>query len=139
MSSALEENNKALVRRFIEETHNRRNLDVADELLAPNFLDYDIVPGEVVDIEGLKLALAKRLAPFSDFRFTIEEQVAEGEKVVTKVIGSGIHDLKEFRGVAPSGARLTIEIVTINRVIEGKIVEARHTGNTASLWQQRLA
>ena len=138
MSSALEENNKALVRRFIEETHNRRNLDVADELLAPNFLDYDIVPGEVVDIEGLKQALAKRLAPFSDFRFTIEEQVAEGEKVVTKVIGSGIHDLKEFRGVAPRGARITVEIVTINRVIEGKIVEARHTGNTASVWQQRL-
>jgi serine phosphatase RsbU (regulator of sigma subunit) len=134
----MEENNKALVRRFIEETHNRRNLDVADELLAPNFLDYDIVPGEVVDIEGLKQALAKRLAPFSEFRFTIEEQVAEGEKVVTKVIGSGIHDLKEFRGVAPRGARITVEIVTINRVIEGKIVEARHTGNTASVWQQRL-
>src|SRR5215210_5524586 len=104
MSSTVQENNKALVRRFFEEVYHLGNLDVADEVLAPNFLDYDVVPG----------------------------------KVVNKIMGSGIHDLKEFRGVAPSGARLTIEFVTINRVVEGKIVEARHTGNTASLWQQRL-
>ena len=138
MASALEENNKALVRRFFEEVYSLGHLEVADELLAPNFIDYDVLPGEVVDIEGLKRALAELQAPFSDFRYSIEEQVAEGDKVVTKIIGSGIHDLKEFRGVAPSGARITIEFVTINRVVEGKIVEARHTGNTASLWQQRL-
>ena len=138
MSSTVEENNKALVRRFFEEVYHLGNLDVADEVLAPNFLDYDVVPGKVVDIEGLKRALAEQAAPFSDFRYSIVEQVAQGDKVVTKIIGSGIHDLKEFRGVAPSGARLTIEFVTINRVVEGKIVEARHTGNTASLWQQRL-
>jgi serine phosphatase RsbU (regulator of sigma subunit) len=138
VASALEENNKALVRRFFEEVYSLGHLEVADELLAPNFIDYDVLPGEVVDIEGLKRALAELQAPFSDFRYSIEEQVAEGDKVVTKIIGSGIHDLKEFRGVAPSGARITIEFVTINRVVEGKIVEARHTGNTASLWQQRL-
>jgi serine phosphatase RsbU (regulator of sigma subunit) len=132
------EQNMALVGRLFEEVLNRGNLDVADELLAPDFVDHDILPGEEVGVEGFKRAVAEERASSSDLHFSIEEQIADGDKVVTRVIRSGAHDQKEFRGIAPSGRRITIEIVTITRVVEGKIVEARHTANTAGSWERRL-
>src|SRR3712207_1691755 len=132
------EQNMALVRRLFEEVLDRGNLDVADELLAPDFVDHDILPGEEVGVEGFKRAVAEQRALSSDLHFSIEEQIADGDKVVTRVIGSGAHDQKEFRGIAPTGRRITIESVTINRVVEGKIVEARHTANTAGWWERRL-
>jgi predicted ester cyclase len=133
-----EEINKALVRRFFEEVTNQGNLDLADELLAPDFVDHDVIPEKVADIEDVKQNVAELQASFSDYHFSIEEQVAEGDKVVTRTIYNATHDQKEYRGVIPSGARITMETVTIHRVIEGKIVEARHTANTAGFWQQRL-
>ena len=133
-----EENNKALVRRFFEEVANQGNLDVADELLAPDFVDHDLIPGKVADIEDVKRNVAELQASFSDYHFSIEEQVAEGDKVVTRTIYNATHDQEEYREVIPSGTRITMETVTIHRVIEGKIVEARHTANTAGFWQQRL-
>ena len=135
---SVEEDNKALVRRFNEELANQGNLDVADELLAPDFVDHDVIPGKVAGIEDVKRNIAELQASFSDYHFSIEEQVAEGDKVVTRTIFNGTHDQKEYRGVIPSGARITMETVTIHHVIEGKIVEARHTANTAGFWQQRL-
>jgi serine phosphatase RsbU (regulator of sigma subunit) len=135
---SVEEDNKALVRRFTEEVANQGNLDVADELLAPDFVDHDVVPGKVGGIEDVKRWMAERRASFSDLHFSIEEQIAEGDKVVTRIISSGTHDRNQYRGLAPSGARITMETVNIYRVVEGKIVEVRHTANTAGLWQQRL-
>jgi serine phosphatase RsbU (regulator of sigma subunit)/predicted ester cyclase len=135
---SVEEDNKALVRRFNEEVANQGNLDVADELLAPDFVDYDVIPEKVADIEDVKRNVAELQASFSDYHFSIEEQVAEGDKVVTRTIYNATHDQEEYRGVIPSGARITMETVTIHHVIEGKIVEARHTANTAGFWQQRL-
>jgi hypothetical protein len=59
-----EEKNKALVRRLIEEVANQGNLDVANELLAPDFVDYDVVPGKVAGIEDYKRWVAERRASF---------------------------------------------------------------------------
>src|ERR671917_1311503 len=119
------EKNKAIVRRFIEEVYNRGTMDVADELLAPNFVSRDALTGEEASREDLKLEIAEQAATSSDLRFTIEEQIAEGDKVVTRSIGSGTHDLQEYEGLAPSGARITIVNIFIDRVAEGKIVEER--------------
>jgi serine phosphatase RsbU (regulator of sigma subunit) len=135
---SVEEDNKALVRRFTEEVINQGNLDVADELLAPEFVDHDVIPGKLGGIEDVKRWIAERRASFSDLHFSIEEQIAEGDKVVTRIISSGTHDRNEYRGIAARGARITMETVNIYRVVEGKIVEVRHTANTAGLWQQRL-
>src|SRR5215212_9801514 len=118
------EENKALVRRFFEEVYNRGNLDVADEVLAPDFAWK--LPGKDAPIEDYKQWIASQLAASSDLHFSIEEQVAEGEKVVTRLIGSGTHDQKGFGEFAPSGVRITIEAIIIHRVIEGKIVEERN-------------
>src|ERR687894_831271 len=133
------EKNKAIVRRFIEEVYNRGNLDVADELLAPNFISRDALTGEEASREDLKLEIAEQAASSSDLHFNIEEQIAEGDKVVTRHIGSGTHDLGELEGLAPTGVRITIENIDIDRVVEGKIVEERSVSDTAPLWQQRMA
>ena len=90
------EENKAIVRRFIEEFYNRGNLDIADELVAPNFVVHDAVTGVEAGIEDNKRRVAELLAAFSDIHFSIEEQIAEGEKVVTRLIGTGTHDKKQF-------------------------------------------
>jgi predicted ester cyclase len=130
------EENKALVRRFFEEVYNRGNLDLADELLASDFAWK--LPGKDADIEDYKQWVAKQLAASSDLHFSIEEQVAEGVKVITRLIGSGTHDQKEFAEFAPSGVRITIEAIIIHRVVEGKIVEERNKADFSPFWQQRL-
>jgi len=135
---SVEENNKALVRRFNEEVYNRGNMDVADELLAPNFISRDTLTGEEASREDLKREIAEQAATSSDLHFSIEEQIAEGDKVVTRSIGSGTHDLEELEGLAPSGERITIENITINRVVEGKIVEERNVAENTDIWQQRM-
>jgi predicted ester cyclase len=133
-----EQENKALVRRFIEEVYNRRNLDVADKLLAPHFIGHDVFPGQENSIEGYKRGVAEQHASSSDVHFSIEELIAEGDKVVSRVIGSGSVDQRELQGVAPTGVRITIENITINRVVEGKIVEERTVNDPSPFWKQRM-
>jgi predicted ester cyclase len=100
---SVEENNKALVRRFYEEVFNRANLDVVNELLASDYVDHNVPPGKYAGREGLKRSVAKQHASSSDLHLSIEEQVAEGDKVVSRVIASGTHDRESFMGLAPTG------------------------------------
>ncbi len=94
--SEAQEKNKALVRRFVEEVYNRGNLDAADELLAPDYVDHTAPSGKYAGREGLKRGVAKQRAFSSNLHINIEAQLAEGDKVVTWVIGSGTHDRGDF-------------------------------------------
>ena len=134
--SEAEEKNKALVCRFFEEVFKRGNLSVADELLAADFAWK--LPGKDAGIEDYKQWVAEQLASSSDLHFSIEEQIAEGEKVVTRLIGSGTHDQQEFGEFTPRGVRITIEAIIIHRMFEGKIVEERNKADFSPFWQQRL-
>jgi serine phosphatase RsbU (regulator of sigma subunit)/ketosteroid isomerase-like protein len=135
---SVEENNKALVRRFYEEVFNRANLDVANELLAPDYVDHSVPPGKYAGREGLKRSVAKQHASSSDLHVSIEEQVAEGDKVVSSVIASGTHDRESFMGLAPTGDRMTMKHIFISRVVEGKIVEEWSASDVSAVWQRRL-
>jgi serine phosphatase RsbU (regulator of sigma subunit)/predicted ester cyclase len=135
----LTEENKAVVRRFNEEVYNRGNLDAADELLAPTFVDHDFLAGEEVGVEDYKRAITEMRAASSDIHFSIEEQIAEGDKVVTRSIGRGTQDQGEDHlGFAPTGNQIAIENIVVNRVVEGKIVEEWSVSDTSPLWQQQL-
>jgi predicted SnoaL-like aldol condensation-catalyzing enzyme len=70
-----EQENKALVRRFIEDVYNRRNLDAADELLAPDFVDHGVSASKEGYIEAYKQDVADMLASSSDFHLTIEDNM----------------------------------------------------------------
>jgi len=130
--SSVEENNKALVRRFLEE-QAKENFDVIDELVAPDFVDLSLMPGQEPDREGFKRSVAEINAPFSDINITIDEQVAEGEKVTTWYTGIRTHDRGPYMGVAPTGRRDTFPRVVHHRIVGGKIVEERSQGDVLSI------
>ena len=122
------EENKAIVRRLVEELA-LGNLDVVDELVAPDFVDRSLLPGQEADREGFKRSVAALNAPFSDTTITIEDQVAEGDKVVTWYTGSSTHDRGPFMGVPPTGRRDSFTGVFLHRVVGGKIVEEWSQGD----------
>lgn len=79
--------------------------------------------------------MASLLAAFPDGRWTIEDQVAEGDKVVTRFSFTGTHQ-GEFMGIAPTGKRVTTSGMVIDRIVEGKIVEEREEWDALGMMQQ---
>jgi predicted ester cyclase len=115
------EENKAIVRRFEEELA-RGNLDVIDELAAPDFVDRSLMPGQGPTREDFKRSVAEDLDRRPSTSFTIEEQVAEGDTVVTKYRESFI-DRGEVMSIPPTGEEITAGGVYIHRISGGKITE----------------
>jgi steroid delta-isomerase-like uncharacterized protein len=117
------EENKVLARRVLEEMFNKGNLDVADELLAPDYVDHDpAMPEDIHGPEGFKQYVGAYRSAFSDLHLEIEDQIAEGDKVVTRWTGTGTHD-GELSGIAPTGNRVTLPGMEIVRISGGKLVE----------------
>jgi predicted ester cyclase len=133
------EQNKALVRRFFE-ARVKTDLDALDKMLAPDFVSHHRrLPDQQPGREGYKWAIAQLSATFSDRRFIVEEQVAEGDKVVTRFIVRATHDRRELLGVAPTGREATYKAITIHRISGGKIVEEWTLATTVpKLMGQRL-
>jgi predicted ester cyclase len=131
--SSLEENNKALVRRFLEELA-KGNLDVIDELLVPDFVDRSLLPGQGPTREDFKRLNQEFLDAFSTTGYTIEEQIAEGDTVVTKYRHSGVNR-GEIPGLPPpSREQETIEGINIHRISGGKITEEWSTLDVRPVW-----
>ena len=118
---SVEKENKAIVRRF-EEEMAKGNLDVIDELLSPDFVDRSLMPGQGPTREDYKRSVAEYLEAFPITSFTIEEQIAEGDKVVTKYAESGIQG-REVMGIPPTGEEESYEGIYIHRISGGKITE----------------
>src|SRR5215203_279271 len=114
--------NKALVRHFVEAQANA-DLDTLDELLAADFVDHSLQPDQGPGREGFMRSVAEEPAIFSNVRFNIEDQAAEGNKVITRLTLSRIHDRGEFLGVAPTGMEIKTSAIVIHRIVGGKIVE----------------
>ena len=122
------EHYKTLARRLFEAfedvSRGKADLDTFDKMLAPDFISHDkLLPGQQPGREGFKQAIAELLATFSNPRFLFEDQVAEGEKVVTRLIVRQTHDRREIMGVAPTGREETHKAIFIHRISEGKIAE----------------
>jgi len=120
--SSEEEKNKALARRFLEATV-RVDLDVLDELLAPDFVDHSLMSGQEPGREGRKRFSAEIIAPFSNMSLTIEDQIAVGDKVVTRYTVRATHDRGEIWSVPPTGRRHTFTGISIHRTVGCKIAE----------------
>src|SRR5918998_1872580 len=118
---SVEKENKTIVRRF-EEHMAKGNLDVIDELLSPDFVDRSLMPGQGPTREGYKRSVAEILEAFPITSFTIEEQIAEGDTVVTKYWQSSVHR-GEIMGLPPTGKEITGEGIYIHRISGGKITE----------------
>ena len=118
----MSEENKELARRFIER-FNQKDQDVFDELLAPDFVDLTPAPGAEPTREGWKqnVSMGEWLA-IPDLHFEIEEQIAEGDRVVNRLVARGTHK-GEFLGIPATGKEVTGDNVTIFRIAGGKIIE----------------
>ena len=128
--------NKALVRRVFEEGWNTGNLDLVDEIDVPDYVLHDpSVPEEVRGVEGIKRFASIYLRAFPDLHFTVEDQIAEGDKVVTRWTSSATH-LGEFMGIPPTGNRTGVSGITISRITEGKLVEDWNSWDTLGLMRQ---
>jgi predicted ester cyclase len=132
------EKNKALVRRFME-ARAKADLNAIEEMMAPDFISHGLLPGQQPGREGLKRSIAEIAATFSNRRRFIEDQVAEGDKVVTRYTLRATHDRKEIMGVAPTGREVTYKAIVIHRISGGKIAEEWGAGTSISeLMGQRL-
>jgi serine phosphatase RsbU (regulator of sigma subunit)/ketosteroid isomerase-like protein len=133
------EQNKALVRRFFE-ARGKGDLDAMDEMMAPDFVCHVTrLPGQQPDREGEKWVTAQFAAAFSNRRVLVEEQVAEGDTVVTRYTVRAIHDRRELMGVAPTGREVAYESMAMHRISGGKIAEDWTMATTApTLMGQRL-
>ena len=130
---SVEKENKTIVRRF-EEEMAKGNLDVIDELLSPDFVDRNLLPGQGPTREDFKRTNKEFLDAFSITSFAIVEQIAEGDTVVTKYRQSGV-SRGEIAGLPPTGEEDTVEGIHIHRISGGKITEEWSTLDVVPVWQ----
>jgi steroid delta-isomerase-like uncharacterized protein len=116
------EHNKTIVRRFFEEVYNQGDLALIEELFAPSFGGPKSAHYGVHGPEAARRGVAAMRDAFPDIRFTVEELVAEGERVVVRVTFRGTHQ-GSFMGVAPTGRRVTVAGVELARLSGGRIAE----------------
>ena len=130
------EENKAVVRSFLEGIFTQGDPDVVDELADPHFVVHDpsSEAGEV-DAEGVKESIAWSHNAFPDLRVTIEDQVAEGDRVATRWTVSGTHR-GEMMGAAATGNQVTFTGTQTDHISGGKIVESWSNWDTLGMLQQ---
>ena len=126
---------KTMLQRFFEEIYNQGDLYIADELVATNYINHNPAPGEAPGREGLKAFIAYLRRAFACLHITIEDQVAEGDKVVTRFTISGTHE-GEFAGIPSTGKLVTVTAISIHRISDGKIQEGWLNLDALGLMQQ---
>ena len=126
-----QEENKAVVRRFFEEAWNQQNLNVIDEIFAATV----VFNGQSITRDALKQALGGRRAAFPDIQVTVDDQVAEGEKVSTRRTWRATHR-GPYRGVAPTGKQVKWTQISVVRFSQGRIVEDWAVADELSILQQ---
>jgi serine phosphatase RsbU (regulator of sigma subunit)/ketosteroid isomerase-like protein len=122
VTSEAEEKNRSLVHRFLM-AHASGDLDALGEMLAPEFVDHSLLPGQIPGREGYLQSAAEQHAALSNMRYIIEYQATDGEMVISRLTMRATHDRGPLFGVAPTGKKWTTPIIVINRVSEGKIAE----------------
>jgi len=129
------EANKALTRRIYEEIVNQKNLDIVDEVFAPDHVEHMPPNPDIHGSEGMKQFFAMLFAGFPDIQFTVEDQIAEGDMVATRWINTGTHQ-GEFMDIPPTGAQAVTTGVCIFRIENGVIVEDWTNADFLGLMQQ---
>jgi steroid delta-isomerase-like uncharacterized protein len=118
----LPEENKALVRRWFAEL-DRGNLDIVDEFIAENYVDHSpAIPGLPPGREGVRQANQLLAAAFTDVTHMVQDQIAEGDKVMTRVVVQGSFT-GAFLGFPPTGRMIQIGGTAVHRIADGRFVE----------------
>jgi steroid delta-isomerase-like uncharacterized protein len=127
--------NKEILRHFYEDLFNRGNLSMADEIVAPNYVNHNAVPGEEPGREGLKAFVTYLRATFPDLHITIEDQIAAEDKVVTRWSITGTQQ-GEFAGIPATGKTAHVTAINIHRIRNGQIQEGWLNWDALGMMQQ---
>ena len=122
-------------RRAFEEIWNQKNIAMIDELIDFDFVVHD-PPRTIQGPEQFKQFVTMYLTAFPNTHFTIEDQIAEGDKVVTRYTARGTHQ-GPLMGISPTGKQATVTGIVINRFANGKVVEGWFNYDTLGMLQQR--
>lgn len=125
---------KELSRRIFEEVWNNQNLSAADEMIASTFVDHD-PQSSVQGIEGYKQFVRYYLTAFPDSHFTVEDEISEGQMVVTRWTVNGTHT-GSLGAIPATGRKVSVTGISCARVENGKVVEAWSNWDTLGMMQQ---
>ena len=129
------EESKAIVRQFWG-VWDEGNIGLVDELLAPDYVNHSPgIPDQPEGSEGVRAVVEMFRSGMPDLRVVIEDMIAEGDKVATRYTLEGTHEGELF-GVPPTGRRLSIKSISVERVSEGKIREHWRITDTLDMMQQ---
>lgn len=131
----MSEQNKALARRMYHEVFGQGKLDLIDELVDPNFVEHEELPGLSPGREGLKEFFAMFRNAFPDLQFAVEDMIAEGDKVAARFTISGTHR-GQFLDMAPTGRQISVGGIEILRFSNGKVMEHWGMTDQMSMMQQ---
>jgi len=131
---------KHIIKRFVEELWNARRLDVADQLFSEDCVTHQLRSGVSADParrgpQAMKEHISGWLMSVPDLRFHIEQMIADGDRVVSQLVMEGTHE-GTWMGISPTGKRLHIRMITIHRIVNGKIAEDWVLVESLGLFQQ---
>ena len=128
-------NNRDLSNRFIEEVINGRKLSLIDETVAEEFVYIDSTIGTVKGRDSLKEMLTRMFSSFPDLVWTVEQYLSEGDTIVTHYSVTGTQD-GEYRSIPAMHKKITVQGVSINKIIDGKLAETRMLRDDLGLMRQ---
>ncbi len=126
--------NKELIRRLFDEALNKHNPAAADPFVAANYVGH-LGGQEVSGLDGWKQFISGYFTAFPDAHYTVEEMVAEGDRVVTRWTGRGTHK-GDLMGIAPTGRQVTVPGMGVSRIAGGKVVEEWEFWDALGMFQQ---
>lgn len=126
----IEEANKQLIRRYLEEVVNTGNVEAVPQFISPDYVEVYNNVRHAVGLEGARQHILGVRETYPDLHLTVEQQIAEGEWVVTQVTARGTHRGGMWLGMKPTGKPVEITAVNIDRVVNGRIVEHGGAANT---------
>lgn len=129
------DNNKAAVRRYYDEVLNQRHIDLIDELAIEDYVEHDPFPGQGNGRADLKARARLLLSAFNPLRFTVEDMIAEGDRVVVRWSNTGTHS-GNFIGIPPTGKTATTAGIDIHVVRDGRMAEHWHVVDQLAMLQQ---
>jgi steroid delta-isomerase-like uncharacterized protein len=128
--------NKAIIKQYVDQVFNQGDLAAVDEYVAANYVRHD--PGAPIEIRGpagVRQLAAGFRAGFPDIHITVEEMIAEGDRVAQRLTVRGTHQ-GEFMGIPPTGKQIEVTAIEIFELVEGKITEQWVEGDYLGLMQQ---
>ena len=123
------------MRHFVDEVQSAGNIDALDEICSPDFVNHSAPPRVPSNCEGVKQLTVMFRQAFPDSYFTIEAMMAEGDKVATRKTFHGTHQ-GEFMGILPTGQQVSMGLIDIVRIADGRVVEHWSMGDNLGMMQQ---